>query len=107
MNTPFCKNKSSESPFNIVKNQEFEPITSHHFTNLISPSHMEQSVESNSFEKFKAIASLPILFVHISDFFKKRFLCIYLSKGFSSLWQLHQERLAYKSVKGIMKLLKL
>ena len=37
MNTPFCKNKSSESPFNIVKNQEFESITSHHFTNLISP----------------------------------------------------------------------
>ena len=37
---------------------------------------MEQSVESNSFEKFKAIASrtLPILFAHNSDiFFKKRF----------------------------------
>ena len=31
---------------------------------------MEQSVESNSFEKFKAIASvtLPILLAYISDF---------------------------------------
>ena len=38
---------------------------------------MEQSVESNSFEKFKAIALLPIAwyFVHISEFFlQKRFL---------------------------------
>ena len=38
---------------------------------------MEQSVESNSFEKFKAIASLPIAwyFAHISEFFlQKRFL---------------------------------
>ena len=33
---------------------------------------MEQSVESNFFRKFKAIASLP--FAYISDFFfKKRF----------------------------------
>ena len=34
---------------------------------------MEQSVESDSFEKFKAIASLPIPFAHISDLKKKDF----------------------------------
>ena len=35
---------------------------------------MEQSVESNSFEKFKAIVSLTLsmLFAHISDFFLKK-----------------------------------
>ena len=35
---------------------------------------MEQSVESNSFEKFKAIASLPIAwyFAHISEIFCKK-----------------------------------
>ena len=36
---------------------------------------MKQSVESNSFEKFKVIASLPILYIYFRFFFlKKRFL---------------------------------
>ena len=36
---------------------------------------MKQSVESNSFEKFKVIASLPILYLYFRFFFlKKRFL---------------------------------
>ena len=37
---------------------------------------MEQSVESNFFDKFKAMASLtlPAYFTNISDFFFKRFL---------------------------------
>ena len=43
-----------------------------------SKTHMEQSVESNFFKKFKVIASLPIFYysVHIFDFFffLKRFL---------------------------------
>ena len=34
---------------------------------------MEQSVESNFFKKFKAIASLPILRPYFSFFFKERF----------------------------------
>ena len=33
---------------------------------------MEPSVESDSFEKFEAIAPLPVLFAHISDILKKR-----------------------------------
>ena len=33
---------------------------------------MEHPVDSNSFKKFKAIASLPILFAHIPDFFFKK-----------------------------------
>ena len=73
----------------------------------------------------KAIASLPMLFTHISVFFLKKkdlsenpvnldmesfcqsnltiLCCIYLSKHFVSLWQLHQECLTYVTGKGIMK----
>ena len=100
MNTLYCKGKPSENPFNIAKNQEFELITSHHFKNLpnLFKTRMEESVGSNSFETFKAIAHLLILLVHISEcFFKKRFLCIYISKRFASLWQFHQKCLIYKS----------
>ena len=39
----------------------------------LSKTHMEQSVESNFFKKFKAIASLPILRPYFSFFFKERF----------------------------------
>ena len=55
MNTLQSKGKPSENPFNIAKNQEFQLITSHHFKNLpnLSKTSMEQSVESNLFEKFK------------------------------------------------------
>ena len=49
-------------------------FTSRHFKNLISAKPVEQSVESNSFEKFKAIASLPILRPYF------RFLFYYLKK---------------------------
>ena len=35
---------------------------------------MEHSVEYNSFEKFKAIASMPILRPYFRSFYKKRFL---------------------------------
>ena len=67
-------NALKENPFNNIKNQEFELITSHHFKNLISPKPAWDIQWSlvNSFEKFKVIASLPILFAHISDFFKKK-----------------------------------
>ena len=57
-------NAVKENLFNIIKNQEFELITSRHFQNLISPKpawNIQWSL-ANSFEKFKAIASLPILF---------------------------------------------
>ena len=47
---------------NIAKKQEFELITSHHFKNTLS-------VESNSLDKFKAIASLPILPSYFRSFF--------------------------------------
>ena len=46
----------------------------HHFTsksNLSKP-RMEQSVESHSFEKFKAIAPLPILCLYFRFFFVKK-----------------------------------
>ena len=33
---------------------------------------MEQSVRSNFFKKFKAVASLPPYFANISDFFLKK-----------------------------------
>ena len=36
--------------------------------------HMEESVESNFFDKFKAIALLPILRPYFRFFFSKRFL---------------------------------
>ena len=66
------KGKPSEDPFTIAKNQEFELITSHHFKSLICPKPpMEQSVESNSSEKFKAIASLPILGLYFKFFLEK------------------------------------
>ena len=62
----------TENSVNTTKNQEFELITSCHFKNL-SKTHTEQSVESNFFTKFKAIASLPM---HISPtfqtFYKKK-----------------------------------
>ena len=61
--------KNPENSFNIAKNQKFELITSHHFKNLISKTCMEKSLGFNSFEKFKATASLPILFAYISVFF--------------------------------------
>ena len=40
----------------------------------LSKTHVEQSVESNFFKKFKAIASnhCPSLPAYISDFFKKK-----------------------------------
>ena len=66
------KGKPSEDPFTIAKNQEFELITSHYFKSLICPkTPMEQSVESNSSEKFKAIASLPILDLYFKFFLEK------------------------------------
>ena len=71
-NISLNKGKPSENTFNIAKNQEFELITSRHIKNLISPKPAwnSQSVESNSFEKFKMIASLPIAyFTRVSDFF--------------------------------------
>ena len=42
-------------------------------SNISKQTCMEQSVESNSLEKFKAIASLPILRPYNSSFFKKDF----------------------------------
>ena len=36
-NIDLNKDKPSENPFNIAKNQEFELITSRHFQNLIFP----------------------------------------------------------------------
>ena len=50
------KGKPSENPFNIAKNQEL-----HHVTLNPYKTRIEQSVESNFCEKFKAIASLSIL----------------------------------------------
>ena len=44
----------------------------HIILKIFSKTRMEQSVESNSSEKFKAIAWLSILFAHISDFLKKK-----------------------------------
>ena len=47
---------------------------------------MEQSVESNSFKKFKAIASLPILCPYFRSFlFKKRFLRKSSKPGYGNL----------------------
>ena len=68
------KGEHSENPFNIAKNQEFKLITSFHFKNLISPKSAwsVESVESNSFEKFKAIASLPILCPFFRFLLKKK-----------------------------------
>lgn len=51
----WCKNKASKNPLNIIKNQKIELFTSCHYKNLISPKPMKQSVESNFFEKIKAI----------------------------------------------------
>ena len=51
------KDKLSENPFNIIKNQEFEFVKLHHLKKQISLKPMEQLVESNSIEQFKAIAS--------------------------------------------------
>ena len=57
-NIGLYKGKPSENPFNIAKNQESELNASRHFKNLISskPVWNSQSMESNFFEKFKAIA---------------------------------------------------
>ena len=52
----------------------------HIILKIFSKTRMEQSVESNSSEKFKAIAWLSILFAHISDFFKKKKTSLYLLK---------------------------
>ena len=52
-----CKNKASENPFNISKNQELELFLSCHFKNLISPKPIEQSVESYFIDKIKVIVS--------------------------------------------------
>ena len=67
------KGKPSENTFNTAKNQEFELIT--YITSLwnfnLSKTHMEQSMEFNSFEKFKEKLKS---FAHISDIlFKKDF----------------------------------
>ena len=51
------KNKASENPFNISKNQELELFLLCHFKNLISPKPIEQSVESYFTEKIKVIVS--------------------------------------------------
>ena len=65
------KGKPSENPFNIAKNQEFGLIT--YITSLwkfdLSKTHMEQSMEFNSFEKFKE--KFKIL-AHISDIILKK-----------------------------------
>ena len=62
---------NGQNPLSITKVLSMLP-QSHDFKNLISSKpaskHM-QLVMSNSFEKSKTIASLSILFVHISDFF--------------------------------------
>ena len=42
-------------------------------TKNLSKTHMKQSAESNSFEKFKVIASLPILCPSFRFFLKKEF----------------------------------
>ena len=61
-NISLNKGKPSENPCNIAQNQEFELIMSRHSKSLISPKPAwnSQSVESNFFKKFKAIASLLI-----------------------------------------------
>ena len=64
-------NKSKpENSFNIAKNQEFELIIQKF--EFESETHMEQSVESNFFEKFEAIESLPILRPYFRFFFWKK-----------------------------------
>ena len=44
------KDKLSENPFNIIKNQKFEFFKLHHLKKQISPKPMEQLVEFNSIE---------------------------------------------------------
>ena len=61
----------TENSFNIVKNQEFELITSCHFKKFnLSKVYKEQ--QFNFFKKFRAIASLPIVRLYFRFFFNKK-----------------------------------
>ena len=75
------KGKPSGNPFNFAKIQEFEFIPSRHFKNLISP----KPADSNSFEKFKAIASRPILCPYFRFFLQKRLLKKSIKPGHGNL----------------------
>ena len=63
------KSKPSENSFKTAKNQEFELFTWCFFKKLISTKPMEQSVKSNSIEKFKVIVSTFNALL-LSDFLK-------------------------------------
>ena len=84
---------SLETPyFNIVKNQEFELITSSHFKNLIPPKGNTHGTVSETvfnsgtiFKKFKAIASMPILRLYFRFFLKKDFSEIPVNLGMGIL----------------------
>ena len=78
--------------FNIVKNQEFELITSSHFKNLISPRGNPHGTVSETvfnsgtvFKKFKAIASMPILRLYFRFKKKKDFSDIPVNLGMGVL----------------------
>ena len=79
--------------FNIVKNQEFELITSSHFKNLISPKGNPHGTVSETvfnsgtvFKKFKVlIASMPILRVYFRFKKKKDFSDIPVNLGMGVL----------------------
>ena len=78
--------------FNIVKNQEFELITSSHFKNLISPKGNPHGTVSETvfnsgtvFKKFKAIASMPILRLYFRFKKKKDFSDIPVNLGMGVL----------------------
>ena len=78
--------------FNIVKNQEFELITSSHFKNLISPKGNPHGTVSETvfnsgtvFKKFKVIASMPILRLYFRFKKKKDFSDIPVNLGMGVL----------------------
>ena len=78
--------------FNIVKNQEFELITSSHFKNLISPKGNPHGTVSETvfnsgtvFKKFKMIASMPILRLYFRFKKKKDFSDIPVNLGMGVL----------------------
>ena len=78
--------------FNIVKNQEFELITSSHFKNLISPKGNPHGTVSETvfnsgtvFKKFEVIASMPILRLYFRFKKKKDFSDIPVNLGMGVL----------------------
>ena len=68
------KDKLSKKPLNIAKNQKLELFTSCHFKNLTPPKPMEESVESNFVNKFKAVVSTAHTSTIFQIFFKKIFI---------------------------------